>query len=397
MNLTNSEPVPDDPTKLPPARRRRARRLLAPLGADERAALLEELAHRTSPTFDFYLFSFLAGIILSLGLLFNSPSVLLLGILIAPVMAPAVGLSFGTVIGSTRVFFRSFIGIIIGGICVVAAGALVGLITWFWQPNKLLFASYYGQLNWDNFIVLIVGIVLTSAAMVHSERKPLVPSLALSYELFIPLALAGIGLTSGILDLWPDGIIVFAIYLSWAALMGAITLALLGFRPLTLFGYTLSGAVALVGVILVIGLSSTGAAIGGQMGLPTPIPTITPTITPVPPTATLTPTSIPPTQTTTPTITPSPTLTATVTPSPTPTPIYAFINATTGNPPGARLRSEPEGTVIRSYLNNTLVEILPETQELNGLIWVRVMIVEDGSVGWILQSLLLVATPPPNW
>ena len=397
MNLLNSEPIPDDPARLPPARRRRARRLLAPLGADERAALLDELAHRTSPSFDFFLFSFLGGLVLSLGLLLNSPSLLVLGILVVPLMAPAVGLSFGTVIGSGRFFFRSFAGIAIGGLMVVLAGALVGFVTLVWQPGNLMFASYYAQLSWDNFIVLIVGIVLTAAAMVHSDRMPLLPSVALAYELYLPLALAGIGLTSGIPDLWPDGLVVFAIYLSWAALLGALTLALLGFRPLSPFGYTLSGAVALVGVILVIGISSAGAAIGGQMGMPTPLPTQTLTSSPIPPSPTLTSTPIPPTLTPTVTVTPPASLTPTIPPSPTPTPVYAYINATSGDPPGAKVRAEPEGTVIRSYLNDTLVQILPGSVEKSGQVWVHVIVVEDGTEGWILQTLLLIATPSPNW
>jgi cell division septation protein DedD len=327
----------------------------------------------------------------------NSPSLLLLGALVAPVMAPAIGLSLGTVVGSARFFFRSFLGVIIGGFLVVVAGALAGFGMQLWLPETLIFAPKFAQLAWDNFIVLVTGMVLTATFMVNSDRKPLIPSLAVAYQLYLPLALAGIGLTSGFPNLWPDGVVVFAIYLAWAALLGAFTLALLGFRPLSLFGYTLGGAVALIGVILVIGISGTGAAIGGQMGLPTPIPTRTATSTPVPPTSTLTLTPVPPTLTSTPTLTPTLTQTATTTPSPTPTPVYAYINALSGNPPGAKIRSEPEGTVIRSYLNNTLVQVLPDSVEMNGLVWVHVIVVEDGTEGWILQSLLLIATPPPNW
>jgi hypothetical protein len=287
--------------------------------------------------------------------------------------------------------------LIIGGLLVLAAGAVVGFGTLLWQPDLLILAPTYAQLSWDNFIVLVVGMVLTASFMVNSERRPLLPSLAVAYELYLPLALAGMGLTSGYPHLWPDGLVVFAIYLAWAALLGAFTLALLGFRPLGPFGYTLGGAVALVGVILLIGIGGTGAAIGGQMGMPTPIPTVTHTPTPVPPTETLTPSPVPPTETLTPTITPTQTQTPTLTPSPTPTPVYAFINASSGDPPGARIRNEPEGTVIRSYLNDTLVQVLPETEEVNGMVWVHILVVEDGTEGWILQSLLLVATPPPNW
>ncbi len=63
MNRYNSKRFPNDPDRLPPARRRRARRLLTPLDADERAAFLDEIAHRTYPSFDFFLFSLLAGAI----------------------------------------------------------------------------------------------------------------------------------------------------------------------------------------------------------------------------------------------------------------------------------------------------------------------------------------------
>ena len=61
MSLPKTESFPDDPDLMPPARRRRARRLLAPLEADERAATIDHLARRSSPTFDFFIFSALLG------------------------------------------------------------------------------------------------------------------------------------------------------------------------------------------------------------------------------------------------------------------------------------------------------------------------------------------------
>ena len=76
MNLPRTELQPDDPDILPPARRRRARRLLAPLDADVRADFLDELAHRASPSFDFFLFSLVSGAVLSIGLLKDIPALL---------------------------------------------------------------------------------------------------------------------------------------------------------------------------------------------------------------------------------------------------------------------------------------------------------------------------------
>lgn len=131
MNQYNTEHMPDDPNNLPPARRRRAKRVLAPVDADERAAFLDKVARRASPTVDFFLFSILAGIVFSAGLLLEEGALLVLGAILAPMMAPAIGLALGTVIGSGRFFFRSLIGVIIGSGLVFAIGLLAGYLARF--------------------------------------------------------------------------------------------------------------------------------------------------------------------------------------------------------------------------------------------------------------------------
>ncbi|MCK5313916.1 MAG: DUF389 domain-containing protein [Anaerolineales bacterium] len=391
MDLHKTEQHPDDPEQLPPARRRRAKRLLAPLDADQRAAFLDEVAHRASPSFDFFLFSLVAGFVLGIGLLLDTPALLLLGSLLAPLMAPVVGIGLGTVIGSVRFFLRSLIGLSIGGILVFGAGFAVGLVTYYWSPPSLDQASYYAQLSWSNFLVLALGACFTAAAMLDKKYNPVLPSVALAYALYIPLTIAGFGLSSGVSHLWPDGLVVFLIYLAWSALLGALTLAILGLRPLTLFGYTLGGVVTILVIILLIGLSGAGAVIGGQVALPTPIPTATYTITP---TATRTLTPVPPTATLTPTLTTTSTATPTETATPTPTPMYALVQTEDGS--GALLRAEPNGTVLGSYVDGTLMLILPATIDLDGVIWVNV-VAPDEKVGWMVQTLLATATPAPNW
>jgi SH3-like domain-containing protein len=52
--------------------------------------------------------------------------------------------------------------------------------------------------------------------------------------------------------------------------------------------------------------------------------------------------------------------------------------------------------VIRSYFEGTRLQVLPGIITLNGVTWVRV-IGPDGANGWIVQRLLVTATPAPNW
>jgi uncharacterized membrane protein len=403
MNLPKTEQIPDDPERLPPARRRRAHRVLAPFDADERSAFIDSLAHRTYPSIDFFLFSLIAGAVFCIGLFFDSPSLLILGALIAPFMGPSVGMSLGAVTGSVRFFARSLGGLLIGSLLVFGAGLAAGWAVQYWTPVGFNQASLHTQLAWPDFVVLALSAILTATSLVNSEHNPSymggarVASVALAYEIYIPLAAAGIGLSSGLSHLWPDGLVVYSIHIAWTFLILAVTLTVLGFRPLTLFGYTFGGAVALVGVILVIGIGSAGAAIGGKIALPTPIPSSTFTLPPPTPTPSPTGTPVPPTNTPLATLAPTATDTATPPFTPTPTPMYAFIHVVKAD--GAVVRAQPgfNGKYLRSYLNGTLVIVLPDTVVADGVIWAHVIVASDKTEGWMVQGLLLVATPAPSW
>ncbi len=63
MSLPKTDQFPDDPEDLSPSRRRRADRGLVPEDLVSIAGDIENLAHSTIPSFDFYLFSLLAAAI----------------------------------------------------------------------------------------------------------------------------------------------------------------------------------------------------------------------------------------------------------------------------------------------------------------------------------------------
>jgi hypothetical protein len=399
MSLPKSDNIPDDPDMLPPARRRRARRLLAPLEVDERAIVLDQVRRRTSPSFDFFLFSVIAGIIFSVGIMLDSPVILVLGAIFAPLMAPVIGLSLATVVGSYKFFTRSLVALAIGSIMVFIVGVGAGYLGQIWVPTSLNQAYASAGLSVINFIVLTVGAVFTAATMAHHERSPAAPSVALAYTLYLPLIAGGFGLGSGVPHLFPDGLVVFAIHLAWAVLLGAITLAILGFRPMTILGYTLGGVVTLIGLATLLGVgaySTTLGWYGAPLAVPTYTPTATNTLTPVPPTATKTATPIPPTLTPTVTLTPTRTPTLTQTPTATTVPVYARI----GPEQGALIREGigfDTSIVYPPVMQGTLVQLLGDAVDKDRYTWVHVRVIEDGREGWMLESLLLIATPEPNW
>lgn len=397
MSQFNANVTPDDPENLPPARRRRARRLLAPMEAEDRIDFLDKVAHRASPSFDFFLFSLLAGAVIAVGYLLDSQPILVLSAILAPMMAPVMGISLGMVVGSIQFFLRSLVGLLIGSVLVFMVGALAGYASRLWSPLEFSQAHASTQLSWAMFILVGLGAGLTAASMVRTEKSAALPSVALAYGLYLPVSAAGLGFGSGEAFLFPEGLVVYAQYLSVSVLVAGLTFILLGFRPLTVFGYTVGAVVLLFGIVVLIGVSGAGASFGAQIALPTPTPSLTPS-----PTLTVTPTPVPPTpkpptptpsQTVTPTFTASPTRTLT----PTPTPILALVDAAEGG--GAHLRSEPgfSATSLSLLQNGTPVQVLPgDPVEEGGGIWIHVR-TSDGQEGWILQILLITATPAPDW
>ena len=61
------------------------------------------------------------------------------------------------------------------------------------------------------------------------------------------------------------------------------------------------------------------------------------------------------------------------------------------------VRSLPsfDGASIKSLINGTEVELLPEIEEAEGATWVKVRL-KDGTEGWMVWSLLATVTPIPN-
>ncbi len=402
MSLPTSQPIlPEPEPQLPPARRRQQQRMLpSNAGSAERREFLAEVSQRVTPSLDFFLFSLLAGFVMALALLLDSPALYVLVILLAPFMSPVLGAALGTVMGSVRFFMRSVAAVLIGALIFFIWGLAAGIIYRLLPAYPIQQALDHSVFSWPDLIVLALGAILAAYLIIKAPRqRPLVASVALAYEILLPVGMSGFGLTSGIGGLFPDGLLVFAVHLVAAILLCTVVVIALGFRPRNVLGYGLAALIVLGCVVAAMLL--TGGIAMPLPPTPTPtvtptLPTATPTITPVPPTPTQTRT---PTATATPTRTPTlmPTETPTLTITPQPTPVWAFIYAKDGN--GAYIRAEPgfDSARIASLQNEHLVQVISDPVFKDNYLWVQIRIPEDGTEGWIVQSLLQTATPSTGW
>jgi len=421
MNEPSLSPEPVVP---PRTRRRRRGQLVVPRDAEGRAELLHSLAHRAYPSYELFVFALLCGAILGLGYFFDSQAVLIFGILLAPLLTPWIGLLLSALTGSIRFFFETLAALLISSVLIFLSGLIAGFAVRAFLPRTLNEAFLHSHLWWLDLVVLAMAAVILTISFVRSEGKPYLPSIMMAYELFLPLSAGGFGLGSGVAGIWPNGVMVFLVHFAWASLFGMLTLIALRFLPTSPNGFVLSAGSLLIFVVVVVLLMT-----GGNLKFPSLLQSLAPTSIPAsaPPTLTLTlpivstatsspealtaasPTPVIETSTAvrvsdTPTITPVPlTLQVTLPPAGTPTitltiestPVYARVNASQGN--GANLRQNPGGKFIIELDNGSIVEVLSDTQDVNGVVWAHVIANRSNQryEGWVLQAALDVAASVP--
>jgi hypothetical protein len=380
-------------TRLPRARRRRAQRLLVLPGADEHATLLDTLARRAVPSFEFFLFAFFCGVVLGAGYLLdlkmNSLALVLLGVLLAPALTPWVGMTMAAITGSWRFFFLTLGGLMVAGLLVFLTGGLAGLVGRLWLPLPATFqADTRSHLWWLDLFIVALGAALLVISFVHSEQKPVLSSALLAYGLFMPLSAVGFELgINGSLP-WSNGMGVFLVHLTLATLVGGIVLAVMHFKPARGSGYILPVIVGLLSLALL--FYFTGLTTIIRNGI-----TAARRIEPTPTLPVLPPASPTPSPTMLPVLTILPSATYPPISTLEPTPAYAVISAPASFG-GASLRTEPGGGVLLSVISNgLLVQVLPEITSINTVNWVHVR--WNNKEGWLLQSVLEVSemTPTP--
>lgn len=416
-----SQPTPEPSPEFESARARRRRakrRAYFPTDEEGRAAFFTHLARRAFPSYELFVFSLVSGLFIGLGYFFDSQALLFFGLLVAPLMTPWIGISLATIAGAGRFFIQTLTAFLVSSLLFFMTGLLAGVASRILPDSARTFnqAFFESRLWWPNITILTIAAIILTISFVRSEDRPYLPSALLAYGFILPISAAGFGLGSGVPGIWPEGLQVFLVHIAWATFFGILSLFFLRFYPSSAGGITLTGFVFIV-VIAFVSLQ-TGLVdwIKIQAGLSKPVPvTVTPTesfptpsagITPSPrpsqteaiigvPTASPSLTSSPETATLEPTVivdTPTSTITAE------PTAIVGIIHAAEGG--GAFIREKPGGKVLATLGNGSTVTIVPnDLQDIKGIIWVHVIaFTNDVRVeGWMIQTVLVTATPVAEW
>lgn len=203
--------------------------LFPSLDLEEQWELREGMLDDARPGVNYFVLIILSSIIATLGLLLNSPAVVIGAMLVAPLMSPVLGFSLGIVMGELRMIRLSLESISKGVIASILVAIIIGLISPFKEMTIEIISRTQPTLL-DLFIALASGMA-GAYAISKKDVSAALPGVAIAAALAPPLGVVGLGLALGNLRAAGGAFLLFITNIISITLAGVIVFSLLGVRP----------------------------------------------------------------------------------------------------------------------------------------------------------------------
>jgi uncharacterized hydrophobic protein (TIGR00271 family) len=202
------------------------------LNVEEQLGLREAMSDSARPGVNFFVLIVLSSIIATLGLLLNSPAVVIGAMLVAPLMSPILGFSLGMVLSDVRLIRLSIESMFKG----VALALLIAILIGALSPIRALTGEIMAR---TQPTLLDLAIALTSGmagayALSRKEVSAALPGVAIAAALMPPLCVAGLGLSLRNPQVAGGAFLLFLANIAAISLAGVLVFVVLGVRAQTL-------------------------------------------------------------------------------------------------------------------------------------------------------------------
>jgi uncharacterized hydrophobic protein (TIGR00271 family) len=173
----------------------------------------------------------LSGAIATLGLAINSSAVVIGAMLVAPLLAPVVGLALALAVGDGRLAVQT--GAVVAGstVAVVLTSAILTVLLPF-QTITLEISARARPTTLDLAVAVLSGLVAVVVTVARGSRlSAAIPGVAISVALIPPLAVTGFGIGAGWkADLIYGSMLLYGANLAGIVLSGMVVFLLVGMQ-----------------------------------------------------------------------------------------------------------------------------------------------------------------------
>ncbi len=211
------------------------KRLVVPIYDEEKRQMVADISQSAAPNFDFFLLVVLSCSIATLGLLTNSPAVIIGAMLVAPLMSPIIGIGLASILGNARLARNAAEALLRGALLAVLLSALM---TWMNArlpfvslqelPAEVLARTHPSPIDLG---IALAGGLAAAYALTRANISAALPGVAIATALMPPLCTVGIGLALGRWDVAGGAGLLFLTNAVTIAFAAALIFFLRGFAP----------------------------------------------------------------------------------------------------------------------------------------------------------------------
>jgi uncharacterized hydrophobic protein (TIGR00271 family) len=209
---------------------------IKPLDRKRRKEIIENIRTAASPGFDYFFFVVLSGAIATLGLINDSPAVIIGAMVVAPLMSPILGVGLGSITADTRLARDSVSALVRGAVISVLLAALLTLSNIYLPfvpslaeiPNEILSRT---QPTPNDLIIALAGGLAAAYALSQPHLSAALPGVAIATALMPPLSVIGIGIALGRWDIAGGATLLFLTNAVTIAFAAILVFFLEGFSP----------------------------------------------------------------------------------------------------------------------------------------------------------------------
>lgn len=175
---------------------------IKPLSLERRKEIVEYIRKAATPGFDYFFLVILSGAIATIGLINDSPAVIIGAMLVAPLMSPILGVGLGSITANAHLTRDSAAALIRGALLSVLLSILITLFNIYLPfvpslleiPREVLSRT---QPTPNDLVIALAGGLAAAYSLSQAHLSAALPGVAIATALMPPLSTIGIGIALG--------------------------------------------------------------------------------------------------------------------------------------------------------------------------------------------------------
>lgn len=202
---------------------------------DQRREIISEITDSSSPGFDYFLLVVLSTSIATLGLITNSPAVIIGAMLVAPLMSPIIGIGLASIIGRRSLLKSGLSALFRGALLAIGLSALFTFINSYLPfvsfhelPQEIISRTHPSPID---LMIALAGGLAAAYSLTEARLSAALPGVAIATALMPPLCTVGIGVALMRADVAGGALLLFVTNAVTIAFAAAFVFFLRGFNP----------------------------------------------------------------------------------------------------------------------------------------------------------------------